>query len=252
MIFGKKVIVTMPAFRAKKTLKQTYEEIPHSIVDSVILVDDASHDGTAELARSLGINTVLHHEVNRGYGGNQKTCYSEALRQQADIVIMLHPDYQYAPALIEPLAVLIAKGSYDMVLGSRILGKSALEGGMPVYKYVANRCLTLFQNLILWEHLTEYHTGYRAYSRKLLESIPFQNNSDGFIFDNEFLCQSLYAGFKIGEISCPTRYFKDASSINFLNSVIYGLGVLSVSVQYRLHALGLINSKLFREITRIR
>ena len=235
MIHGKKVVVTLPAYNAEKTLERTFLEVPQDVVDLVILVDDASQDKTVELARQLGVPIIIRHEQNLGYGANQKTCYQEALKQGADIVIMLHPDYQYTPALIEPLAWLIAHETYDVALGSRLLGNSTLKGGMPFYKYCANRVLTLVENILLWQHISEYHTGYRAYSRKVLETIPFMNNSDGFVFDNEVLAQVFYAGFRVGEVSCPTKYFPDASSINFKNSIRYGLGVLGVAIRYRLH-----------------
>lgn len=250
MIGNKKIIVTMPAYNAEKTLEQTYREIPRDVVDLVILVDDASQDGTVELARRLGIDTVIMHEANRGYGANQKTCYQEALKRGADIVIMLHPDYQYTPALIEPLAWLVAHKTYDVAIGSRLLGNSTLSGGMPLYKYIANRFLTFFENILLWQHLSEYHTGYRAFSREVLENIPFMNNSDGFIFDNEILAQIFYAGFRVGEISCPTKYFPEASSLNFRHSVWYGLNVIKVSIQYRLQTWGLAKVKIFEGIQR--
>ena len=243
MIHDKKVVVAMPAYNAEKTLERTFLEIPQDVVDLVILVDDASQDGTVELAQKLGVQIVVRHDKNKGYGGNQKTCYQEALKNGADIVIMLHPDYQYTPALIEPLAWLIAHDTYDVALGSRLLGNSTLSGGMPFYKYCANRFLTLAENILLWEHVSEYHTGYRAYSRQVLETIPFMNNSDGFVFDNEILAQVFYAGFQVGEVSCPTKYFSDASSINFVNSIGYGLGVLGIALQYRLHSW---NLKKFR------
>lgn len=250
MIKNKKIIVTMPAYNAEKTLEKTYREIPRSIVDHVILVDDVSQDRTVEIARDLGIDTVIKHDKNLGYGGNQKTCYKEALKQGADIVIMLHPDYQYTPALIEPLAWLIAHNTYDLALASRLLGNSTLSGGMPIYKYVSNRVLTLMENLILWQHISEYHTGYRAYSRKVLETVPFMNNSDNFVFDNEILAQIFYAGFRVGEISCPTKYFPEASSISFKNSVRYGLGVLRTMARYRLHCMGLRKDRLFDGLIR--
>lgn len=220
----------MPAYNAEKTLEQTYQEIPLDIVDDIVLVDDNSNDQTLEKAKNLGIRHILKHEKNKGYGGNQKTCYQKALELGADIVIMLHPDYQYTPKLILPISAMLTSGLYDVILASRILGKGALEGGMPLYKYWANRMLTFAQNILIDEKLTEYHTGYRAYSRKVLETLAWQNNSDDFIFDNEFLSQAVFAGFKIGEVSCPTKYFPEASSINFRRSVIYGLGVLKVSI----------------------
>jgi glycosyltransferase involved in cell wall biosynthesis len=225
MLNGKKIIVVLPAYRAEKTLEKTYAEIPLDIVDDVILVDDASNDKTAEVARKIGIKTVVHSE-NKGYGANQKTCYDEALKDGADIVVMLHPDYQYTPKLVGAMASMIAYGEYDMVLASRILVQSALKGGMPFYKYVSNRILTLAENLLLGAKFSEYHTGYRAYTASLLKKIPYHKNSDDFVFDNQFIAQAVYYGFKIGEISCPAKYFEEASSINFRRSVVYGLGVL--------------------------
>ena len=244
MILGKKLIVVMPAYNAELTLRQTYHDLPHEHVDEVILVDDASGDRTAEVARELGIRTVIHPE-NRGYGGNQKTCYGEALRHGADIVVMVHPDYQYSPKLVTAMASMIVSGHYDVVLGSRILGGSALTGGMPLYRYVANRALTLFENLALGVKLSEYHTGYRAFSREVLETLPLGENSDDFVFDNEMLAQAVYFGFRIGEISCPTKYFAEASSINFGRSVKYGFGVLGTSLNYVLQKWGLRHAALF-------
>jgi glycosyltransferase involved in cell wall biosynthesis len=246
MLFGKKIVVVMPAYNAERTLRQTYAEIPREYVDEVILVDDGSSDRTAPIARSLGITTLVH-DRNRGYGGNQKTCYREALRRGADVVVMLHPDYQYTPKLLVAMASLVAVGQYDVVLGSRILGESALRGGMPVYKYVANRLLTLFQNLLLARKYSEYHTGYRAFSRRVLETLPLNENSDDFVFDNQMLAQAVFFGFSMGEVSCPTKYFEDASSVNFRRSVVYGFGVLRTSIAYRLHRWGLIRSRLFAE-----
>ena len=231
MIDGRKVIVVLPAFQAEKTLERTVTEIPREIADEILLVDDASKDHTVELARRLGLKTFVHPK-NLGYGGNQKTCYREALKLGADIVVMLHPDYQYSPKLIGAMTHMIASGHYDIVLGSRILAQSAMAGGMPWYKYISNRALTLVQNLLMGQKLSEYHTGYRAYSRKVLESVPFEKNSDDFIFDNEILCEAIAAGFRIGEISCPTRYFPEASSINFRRSVVYALGVLRNAVRH--------------------
>lgn len=225
MLHGKRLIVVMPAYNAEQTLRQTYEEIPHEYVDDVILVDDKSLDATVKLARELGIRTIVHRE-NRGYGSNQKTCYREALKLNADVVVMLHPDYQYSPRLITAMATLITSGHYDAVLGSRILGGKSLSSGMPLYKYVANRLLTLIQNLAMGAKLSEYHSGYRAFSRGLLETLPLEENSDDFVFDNEMLAQCLYFDFQLGEISCPTRYFDEASSIGFRRSVRYGFGVL--------------------------
>ncbi len=244
MLFGKKIAVVMPAHNAERTLEQTYAEVPLEYVDEVILVDDGSADGTAELARSLDITTIVHPQ-NRGYGGNQKTCYREALRCGADVVVMLHPDYQYTPKLLVAMASLVAVGQYDLVLGSRVLSEGALKGGMPRYKYVANRLLTLFQNLLLGKKLSEYHTGYRAFSRKLLLTLPLNENSDDFVFDNQMLAQAAFFDFSMGEVSCPTKYFEEASSINFRRSVVYGLGVLATSVAYRLHKLGFARSPIF-------
>ena len=225
MILNKKLIVIMPAYNAEKTLRQTYEELPHEYVDEVILVDDASRDETSRVAQELGIRTIIHTE-NRGYGGNQKTCYRESLRHGADIVVMVHPDYQYSPRLVAAMASMIASGHYDVVLGSRILGGGALKGGMPLYKYIANRFLTLVENMALGVKLSEYHTGFRAFTREVLKTLPLEENSDDFVFDSEMLVQTVYFGFRIGELSCPTRYFKEASSINFKRSVKYGFGVL--------------------------
>jgi glycosyltransferase involved in cell wall biosynthesis len=244
MIKGKRVVVVMPAYNAEKTLKKTFDEVPRQIVDDIILVDDGSADHTAEIARSLGIQTIIHPE-NRGYGANQKTCYAAALVLGADIVIMLHPDYQYTPKLITAMASLIAEDLFDCVLGSRILGVGALKGGMPRYKYIANRALTLVQNLLLNYKLSEYHTGYRAFSRPLLTSLSIEGNSDDFAFDNEMLSQIIYAGYAIGEISCPTRYMPDSSSISFRRSVKYGLGVLRASILFRLSRWRLISHELF-------
>lgn len=251
MIKQRKVVVVMPAYNAEQTLEKTYREIPRDVVDEVILVDDASKDRTVEIAARIGVDVVIAHKKNLGYGGNQKTCYQEALRRGADIVIMLHPDYQYTPALIEPLSWLIAHDTYDVAVGSRILGTTTLSGGMPIYKFIANRALTLLENLVLWTHISEYHTGYRAFSRKVLEAIPFQNNSDGFVFDNQMLAQIFYARFRVGEISCPTKYFPEASSISFKNSVRYGLGVLETMCRYRAHCLDLRKDALFSEIKRL-
>jgi len=234
MIHGKRVVVVLPAYNAVKTLRRTFEELPHDIVDHVILVDDASQDETSQLARQLGITTFVHPR-NLGYGGNQKTCYREALRAGADVAIMVHPDYQYTPALVTAMASMVANGVYDTVLGSRMLGKSALKGGMPRYKYVANRILTLIENVALQRKLSEYHTGYRAFSRQVLQSLPLEENSNDFVFDNEMLAQIVAFGYSIGEVSCPTRYFRDASSISFARSIRYGLGVLDVCLKYRLH-----------------
>lgn len=240
-------MVVLPAYNAEKTLEQTYREIDKGIVDETILVDDASRDNTAALAKRLGILTRIH-PANRGYGGNQKTCYREALACGADIVIMLHPDYQYSPRLVPAMAAMIASGHYDIVLGSRILGHMALHGGMPVYKYISNRFLTLAQNLLMKQKLTEYHTGYRAYTRRVLEALPLDDYDDDFIFDNEILAQALYFGWRVGEISCPTRYFPQASSINFRRSSKYGLGVLWVSWLCFLARTGAMSSRLFPRV----
>jgi glycosyltransferase involved in cell wall biosynthesis len=245
MIKEKKVVVVMPAYNAEKTLQMTYNEIPRDIVDDIILVDDQSQDRTVEVAQRLGLTTVVH-EQNRGYGGNQKTCYATALSLGADIVIMLHPDYQYTPKLITAIASLIAEGLFDCVLGSRILGIGALKGGMPIYKYIANRALTFIQNIFLRYKLSEYHTGYRAFSREILEILPLAENSDDFVFDNQMLAQIIYAGYAIGEITCPTLYMEDSSSINFRSSTIYGLGVLKTSLLYRLNKWGILSSKEFQ------
>jgi glycosyltransferase involved in cell wall biosynthesis len=234
MLNGKKIVVVMPAYNAAKTLKQTYNELPHDIVDEVVLVDDHSNDETAELAHSIGINHVIVHDNNLGYGGNQKTCYRYALNLGADIVIMVHPDYQYTPKLCTAMASLIANGVYECVLGSRILGTGALKGGMPKYKYIANRCLTMFQNIMLNYKLSEYHTGYRAFSRKLLQQLPLEENSNDFVFDNQMLLQIIFAGYQIGEITCPTLYMEDASSISFVRSVQYGLGIIRATMEYKL------------------
>jgi len=244
MIHDKKVIVVMPAYNAEQTLEITYKEIPPGFIDEVILVDDASSDQTTELARKLGIYTIRHPK-NRAYGGNQKTCYKEALKRRADVVIMLHPDYQYTPKLLVAMASLVAIGQYDIVLGSRIISGGTLRGGMPYYKYIANRFLTFFENLLLGAKLSEYHTGYRAFSRQVLLELPLEENSDDFVFDNQMLAQALYFGFSIGEISCPTKYFKEASSINLTRSIVYGLGVLRTSVQFVLNKHGLKHHKIF-------
>ena len=243
MLNGKKIVVVMPAYHAEKTLVQTYEDLPHEVVDEVILVDDCSSDRTAKIAESLNITTIVH-ETNKGYGGNQKTCYAVALDLGADIVVMVHPDYQYEPKLVTAIASIIASGVYDAAIASRILGNKALAGGMPLYKYIANRFLTLFQNILIGEKLSEYHTGFRAFSSDVLNGIPLDSNSNDFIFDNEMLAQIVGNGFRIGEISCPTKYFEDASSINLTRSIKYGLLVIKVSVFYRLHKMGLIKYKI--------
>jgi glycosyltransferase involved in cell wall biosynthesis len=246
MINGQKVVVVMPAYNAEKTLEKTYREIPLDIVDEVILVDDRSHDNTVSQAEKLGIRHIIVHEKNRGYGSNQKSCYRKALSLGADIVIMVHPDYQYTPKLIPSMAYIISNGLYPVVLGSRILGRGAIKGGMPYYKYFSNRVLTLIQNILLNEKLSEYHTGYRAFSRQVLETINYEQNSNDFVFDNEMLSQILYAGFELAEVTCPTKYFTDASSINFARSVKYGLGVLRVSLGHFLQRKGLVRLNLYK------
>ncbi|MDR1122393.1 MAG: glycosyltransferase family 2 protein [Dysgonamonadaceae bacterium] len=246
MINAKVITVVMPAYNAEQTLKKTYDEIPFDIVDNVILVDDASADRTAALARELEIQYVIRHDRNKGYGGNQKTCYNKALEIGSDIIVMLHPDYQYTPLLIEPICRMIANGLYPVVIASRILGKGALEGGMPRYKYVANRGLTLVQNLLMGQKLSEYHTGYRAFTKEVLSAVDYNRNSDDFVFDNQMLAQIFYEGFRIGEISCPTKYFAEASSINLRRSIRYGLGVLGVSFAYRLQKMKLFKFKIFK------
>jgi glycosyltransferase involved in cell wall biosynthesis len=246
MINNKKIVVVLPAYKAEKTLEQTYKEIPFDIVDDVVLVDDASPDRTVEEGQRLGIKHIIKHEKNKGYGGNQKTCYNKALEIGADIVIMLHPDYQYTPKLIPAMANIIAQDLYPVVLGSRILGKGALLGGMPMYKYIFNRCLTLGQNILIRQKLSEYHTGYRAFSREVLETIPYEACSDDFVFDNQMLSQIFYAGFQIGEITCPTKYFEEASSINFSRSTTYGLGVIRTSFTHMFNKMGLGNSPLYK------
>jgi glycosyltransferase involved in cell wall biosynthesis len=245
MINGRKVVVVLPAYNASKTLEITYHEIDFNIVDDVILVDDLSKDDTVDVARKLGIKHIIEHEKNRGYGGNQKSCYNKALEIGADIVIMLHPDYQYTPKLIPAMANLLASDLYDVVLGSRILGKGALKGGMPIIKYIANRGLTFLQNFVMNAKLSEYHTGYRAFTREVLERVNYNVNSDNFVFDNQMLAQIWYAGYEIAEITCPTKYFDDASSINLKNSTIYGLGVIKTSFQFRLQKWGLAKFKYF-------
>ncbi len=246
MLHQKKIIVVMPAYNASKTLEMTYNEVPKDIVDEVILVDDASRDDTAAKATELGIHTIIHAE-NRGYGGNQKTCYAEALSKGADVVVMVHPDYQYSPRLITAMASMVVSEHYDVVLGSRVLGGRALKGGMPLYKYISNRFLTLAENLALGVKLSEYHTGFRAFSRKVLETLPLEANSDDFVFDNEMLAQVVYFGYRIGEISCPTRYFEDASSINFRRSLKYGFGVLATSLKFLMQKWGIMKSPIFKK-----
>lgn len=243
MINGKKVIIVMPAYNAEKTLKQTYEEIYKPFIDEVILVDDNSKDNTRFVSKELNIKTIVHKE-NKGYGGNQKSCYKAALKSGADIVVMLHPDYQYTPKLIPAIVSMLAFGQYDAILASRMLGNSALKGGMPFYKFVSNKFLTTFENIVINQKLSEYHTGFRGFTKEVLESLPLEECSDDFIFDNEMIAQMFYYNYKIGEISCPTKYFKEASSINFLRSCKYGIGVLIVSLKYRLGKLG-VKFKIF-------
>lgn len=247
MINGKKVIVVMPAYNAEKTLEKTYKEIPFEIVDDVILTDDFSKDNTVQKAQELGIKYIIRHEKNKGYGGNQKTCYNKALELGGDIIIMVHPDYQYTPKLIHSMAYMIANDVYPVAFASRILGNGAIRGGMPIIKYIFNRILTFFQNIMLNQKLSEYHTGYRAFSAEVLSAINFNINSDDFIFDNEMIAQIFYAGYEIGEMTCPTKYFPEASSINLKRSFTYGLGVLGVSITYRLCKWGLIKSELFEK-----
>jgi glycosyltransferase involved in cell wall biosynthesis len=244
MIDNRKICVVLPAYNAARTLEMTVREIPADIVDDVILVDDASTDDTMQLAKKLGVFAV-RHDRNRGYGGNQKTCYRLALERGADIVIMLHPDYQYTPKLLLPMASMLSSGFFDVVLGSRILGTGALAGGMPLYKYIANRILTLAQNIVIGHKLSEYHTGYRGFTRSVLAALPLERNSDDFIFDNQMLAQVIYLGFRVGEISCPAKYFAEASSINFRRSVTYGLGVLKTSLVFRLARLGFDRGTIF-------
>ncbi|HTF03310.1 MAG TPA: glycosyltransferase family 2 protein [Bacteroidia bacterium] len=246
MILGKKLVVVLPAYNAELTLGKTYSEIPFEIVDEVVLVDDASKDRTIEVAKELGVHHIIRHEKNKGYGGNQKSCYNKALEIGADIVIMLHPDYQYTPKLIHSMAYLIANGVFPVVLGSRILGKGALRGGMPLYKYIFNRCLTFAQNVLISQKLSEYHTGYRAFSKEVLTGINYQVNSDDFVFDNQMLSQIVYGGFEIAEITCPTKYFPEASSINFRRSLKYGLGCMAVSLKHRFNKWGLMKSEIYK------
>lgn len=247
MLNGKKIVVVLPAYKAALTLERTYAEIPFDIVDDVVLVDDNSPDNTIEVAQRLGIRHIIKHEKNLGYGGNQKSCYRKALELNADIVIMLHPDYQYTPKLLLSISGIIANEVYPAVFASRILGMGALKGGMPLYKYIANRALTFFENVMLGQKLSEYHTGYRAFSAEVIRSIDFTHNSDDFVFDNEMASQVFMNGFEIGEITCPTKYFEEASSINFSRSMKYGFGVLRVSFTHRLHKWGLIKSKLYQK-----
>lgn len=246
MINNKKIVVVLPAYNAALTLKRTYDEIPFDIVDDVVLVDDCSKDNTVEVAKSIGITHVISHEKNKGYGGNQKTCYDKALSLGADIVVMLHPDYQYTPKLIHSLTYLLAHDLYPAAFGSRILGGGALKGGMPMYKYIFNRCLTLSQNILIGQKLSEYHTGYRVFSKEILEKINYHANSDDFVFDNQMISQIFYAGFSIAEVTCPTKYFPEASSINFSRSMKYGLGVLGTSFTHFFNRIGLMKSEIYK------
>ena len=248
MLHDKKIVVVLPAYNAAKTLEKTYNEIPFDIVDDIVLVDDNSPDDTIRVAENLGIKHIIKHQKNRGYGGNQKTCYAHALSLGADVIIMLHPDYQYTPMLIPAMASIIAQDLYPVVLGSRILGKGALKGGMPMYKYIANRFLTLFQNILIGEKLSEYHTGYRAFSKEVIMALHLEANSDDFVFDNQMLSQIVYAGFSIGEVTCPTKYFAEASSINFKRSSIYGLGVLWVSLKHFLQRIGIAKFDMYKRM----
>lgn len=247
MLYGKKIVVVLPAYNAALTLERTYREIPLDMVDEVVLVDDNSKDNTIEVAQKIGIRHIIKHDVNKGYGGNQKSCYKKALELQADIVIMLHPDYQYTPKLIGAMAHIIANDVYPVVLGSRILGGGSLKGGMPLYKYVFNRMLTLTQNILIGQKLSEYHTGYRAFSKQVLEGIRLEANSDDFVFDNQMLSQIFMAGFEIAEVTCPTKYFEEASSINFSRSMTYGLGVLKTSLQHFLHKSGIMSFEIYKK-----
>ena len=246
MIDGKKIVVVLPAFNAERTLHKTYQEIPFDIVDEVILVDDRSDDNTVKEAKKIGLQHILIHDINKGYGANQKSCYNKALEMGGDIVVMLHPDYQYSPKLIRSMCYLLADGEYEVVIGSRILGKGALKGGMPLYKYIANRFLTFAQNVLMNQKLSEYHTGYRAFTANVLKSINYNINSDDFIFDNQMIAQIFYKDFEIAEITCPTKYFEEASSINFSRSVKYGLGVLWTSIAYFLQKTRLLNFRIFK------
>lgn len=248
MIKGKKLVVVLPAYNAEKTLQKTYDEIPFDIVDEVILVDDKSKDSTVKLAEKIGIKHIIVHDINKGYGGNQKSCYNKALELNADIVIMLHPDYQYTPLLIESMAYVIANGVYPVVLGSRILGNGALKGGMPIIKYIANRGLTFIQNILVGQKLSEYHTGYRAFSSEVLRAINYNVNSDDFVFDNQMLSQIIYHKYEIGEITCPTKYFEEASSINLARSTKYAFGVMGTSFQHLFNKMGLINLERYKKL----
>ncbi len=247
MLNSRRIAVVLPAYNAAKTLKRTIDEVPHEIVDDIILTDDASKDHTAVLARELGLVTIQHPK-NRGYGGNQKTCYSVALARGADVVVMLHPDYQYTPKLVTAMASMIAYDEFDFVLASRILGKGALAGGMPLYKYIANRALTFAENLLLSQKISEYHTGYRAWSREVLQRLPLLNCSDDFVFDNQMIAQAVHFGFRVGEVSCPTKYFEEASSINFRRSCTYGMGVMTTAMQFRLRQAGLAKPAIFNDV----
>ncbi len=249
MLNGKRIIVVLPAYNAEKTLERTVSELDRNVVDEILLVDDSSSDRTVKLAREIGIRSFLH-DKNYGYGRNQKTCYSEALKSKADVIVMLHPDYQYSPRLVPAMAAMIVSEEYDVVLGSRILGGKARKSGMPIYKYISNRALTLVENLLIGSKLSEFHTGYRAFSRRVLESLPIHQNSDDFMFDNEMLVQAVYFGFNVGEMSCPTRYFEEASSINFRRSVVYGFGVLWTALRFRLQKLGLCAFRIFDRSSR--
>lgn len=249
MIDGKKIVVVMPAYNAAKTLGVTYAEVSFEIVDEIVLVDDGSTDQTVELARTIGVHHVIQHKENRGYGANQKTCYDKALELGADIIVMLHPDYQYTPKLIPAMCFVIAQDLYPVVLASRMLGKGARRGGMPLYKLASNRLLTGFQNFLLGQNLSEYHTGYRAFSKNVLETTNYHQNSDDFVFDNEILTQFVHQGYEIGEITCPTSYFPEASSISLRRSIIYGLGVLRTAIAFRLHRAGIISSRLFESVS---
>ena len=247
MLNNKKIVVVLPAYNAEKTLELTYSEIPFDLVDDVILVDDHSKDNTVEIARRIGILQIIKHDVNKGYGGNQKSCYDKALELNADIILMLHPDYQYTPKLIPSMVYLIAQGLYPVVIGSRILGRGAIKGGMPKYKYIFNRFLTLCQNFLMRQKLSEYHSGYRAFSAEVLRAINYHANSDDFVFDNQMLAQIFYAGYEIAEVTCPTKYFPEASSINFVRSTTYGLGVLRTACLYALQKTGLVNAGIFKK-----
>ncbi len=247
MVNNKKIVVVLPAYNAELTLEKTYHEIPFDIVDDVILVDDGSTDKTVEKAKNIGISHIIVHDKNKGYGGNQKSCYDKALNLNADIIVMLHPDYQYTPRLIHSMVYIIANNIYPVVLGSRILGKGAIKGGMPKYKYVANRILTFIQNLLMSQKLSEYHTGYRAFSSDVLKKIKYHKNSDDFIFDNQILAQILFAGYEIGEVTCPTKYFDEASSINFSRSIKYGFGVIGTSFKFLFSKIGIIKVEIFKD-----